>query len=154
MLFSLFAIAHAFESERPIPTIVITRRTFTPIHTPFGPLNDPMLFEKLFKEKPHFVFKSTPIEEEKAPIYKSNRQRTKEAKDHRGNLYKRRSLEDKVKDKSEFTDEFKETYKCTKSHSMGFFFLFFILIAASGIVGYFVGKAAESRNYVRVPSTN
>ncbi|KAI4293536.1 hypothetical protein PAPHI01_2810, partial [Pancytospora philotis] len=39
-------------------------------------------------------------------------------------------------------------------HSVIFYVFLLVLFVATGLIGYHIGKAAESRNYVRVPSTN
>lgn len=162
MILSFLLLALAFESERQIPTIVIARRTISPINVaPFSPLSDPnFFFEKFLKEKSPIVVRAdisqtNNNEEEKKHYFKPIRRITEERRTiGGGNFNRRRSLESKVKDNSSFSEDIKKINKGSFMHTMGLVILFVSLLVASGVVGYYLGKAAESKNYVRVPSVN
>lgn len=169
---ALLGYGHAFDAERHIPTIMIAQRRLVPsrVHA-MGPF-DPIFFEKFFKEPAMpIVIRTSAVSS--APFGGRTGGRHAE-----GPLFKTRtSIEDRVNDtvdgdrssengrlfkprtrrgapKTGGTTTEKKEEKSTKGHSLFFYLFVLALFVLVGLGGYQFGKAAESRNYVRVPSTN
>lgn len=169
MLFlAVCGVAWALEPEKHVPTIMIAARTTSLNRAhPLGVM-DPLFFEKLFSQSlGPIAIRTSRVENfehrEKAekPVIFSSRanmeDRVNDGYFEGTNLFRPHSHYAASKtnaSKGSGSSDGESVHKKTPSHSVVFYICLIGLFAMTGLIGYYVGKAAESRNYVRVPSAN
>lgn len=165
-LLTLFGLGQAFVIERHAPALMVAQRTPAPtrIHA-VGPM-DPLFFENLFKERAvPIVIRATrigPIEPrgmgEKPIIFRTHggplEDRASETTSYGHRLFRPRPKRTSDATHGSTGKETEDGKKELRGHSVIFYVFIIFLFIIVGLSGYQAGKAAESRNYVRLPSTN
>lgn len=155
---------------------MIAQRTVLPFRPhPAGTIGDPLFFEKFFRERgmPLIIHASM----NRRTFFDADRESGAEQPADSSVYRRRRSIEDRVRDVREGSKakegsfyrarpdagskaggfaERRDLDKSTRAagHSWLCYLFVIVLLLGVGLAGFYFGKVAESRNYVRVPSNN